>query len=85
MSNLINTQQFEKYFNNEFTNYNIILYEIENLYNSHRLDEKNENITQELSNNNSNLIQSQSRLFSLQNNLENATIQKIKNNDIMID
>lgn len=85
MSKLSNPKQFEKDFNNEFTNYKIILDEIENLYPSHRLDEKNEKITQELSNNNSNLSLSQSRLFSLQNNLENATTQKRENNDKMID
>jgi len=77
-------KQFEKEFNHEFTNYKIIIDEIENLYPSYRMDEKNQKIANELNDNNSNLTQSQSRLFSLQNNLENTTFNLREKNDKMI-
>ena len=84
MLNLTKPKQFKEDFNNEFTNYNIILDEIENIYPNYRLDQKDKNLSNELSSNNSNLTESQSRLFSLKNNLENNTEKLRTFNDNMI-
>jgi len=73
MLNLTKPKQFKEDFNNEFTNYKIILDEIENIYPNYRLNQKDKNLSNELASNNSNLTESQSRLFSLKNNLENNT------------
>ena len=84
MLNLTKPKHFEQDFDNEFTNYKIIIDEIESIYPNYRLDENNKNISNELSSNNSNLTNSESRLFSLKNNLENSTIKLRENNDNMI-
>jgi chromosome segregation ATPase len=85
MLNLIKPKQYQQDFDNEFTNYNIILDEIENVYPNYRLNEKDKKIANELANNNSNLTESQSRLFSLKNNLENNTEKLRTLNDNMIE
>ena len=85
MLNLTKPKQFKEDFNNEFTNYKIILDEIENIYPNYRLNQKDKNLSNELSSNNSNLIESQSRLFSLKNNLENNTEKLRSFNDNMIE
>lgn len=84
MLNLTKPKQFKEDFNNEFTNYNIILDEIENIYPNFRLNQKDKNLSNELSSNSSNLTESQSRLFSLKNNLENNTEKLRTFNDNMI-
>ena len=84
MLNLTKPKHFEQDFDNEFTNYKIIIDEIETIYPNYRLDENNKNISNELENNNSNLTNSLSRLFSLKNSLENNTIKLRENNDNMI-
>lgn len=84
MLNLTKPKQFEEDFDNEFTNYKIIIDEIENIYPIYRLNQKNKNISNQLASNNSNLTDSQSRLFSLKNNLENNTIKLREHNDNMI-
>lgn len=85
MLNLTKPKQFKQDLNNEFTNYKIILDEIENIYPNYRLNQKDKNLSNELSSNNSNLIESQSRLFSLKNNLENNTEKLRSFNDNMIE
>lgn len=85
MLNLIKPKQYQQDFDNEFTNYKIILDEIENVYPNYRLNEKDKKIANELANNNSNLTESQSRLFSLKNNLENNTEKLRTLNDNMIE
>ena len=85
MLNLTKPKQFKEDLNNEFTNYKIILDEIENIYPNYRLNQKDKNLSNELSSNNSNLIESQSRLFSLKNNLENNTEKLRSFNDNMIE
>ncbi len=84
MLNLTKPKQFKEDLNNEFTNYKIILDEIENIYPIYRLDQKDKNLSNELASNNSNLTESQSRLFSLKNNLENNTEKLRTFNDNMI-
>ena len=84
MLNLTKPKQFEQDFDNEFTNYKIIIDEIESIYPNYRLNENNKNIYNELASNNSNLTESQSRLFSLKNNLENNTEKLRTFNDSMI-
>ena len=85
MLNLTKPKQFKEDFNNEFTNYKIILDEIENIYPNYRLNQKDKNLSNELSSNSSNLTESQSRLFSLKNNLENNTEKLRSFNDNMIE
>ena len=85
MLNLTKPKQFKEDFNNEFTNYKIILDEIENIYPNFRLNQKDKNLSNELSSNSSNLTESQSRLFSLKNNLENNTENLRSFNDNMIE
>ena len=85
MLNLTKPKKFKEDFNNEFTNYKIILDEIENIYPNYRLNQKDKNLSNELASNNSNLIESQSRLFSLKNNLENNTEKLRTFNDNMIE
>ena len=84
MLNLTKPKQFEQDFDNEFTNYKIIIDEIESMYPNYRLNGKNKNVSNELATNNSNLTDSQSRLFSLKNNLENNTLKLREHNDNMI-
>lgn len=84
MLNLTKPKEFEQDFDNEFTNYKIITNEIETTYSKYRLDKKNKNISNELAINNSNLTNSQSKLFSLKNNLENNTEKLRSFNDNMI-
>jgi chromosome segregation ATPase len=84
MLNLTKPKQFEQDFDNEFTNYKIIIDEIENMYPNYRLNQKDKNLSNELASNNSNLTNSQSRLFSLKNNLENNTLKLREHNDNMI-
>jgi len=84
MLNLTKPKQFKEDLNNEFTNYKIILDEIENIYPNYRLNQKDNNLSNELAINNSNLTESQSRLFSLKNNLENNTEKLRTFNDNMI-
>ena len=68
MLNLTKPKQFKQDFNDEFTNYKIVLDENVNLYPNYRLNEKDKKLSNVLASNNSNLTESQSRLFSLKNN-----------------
>ena len=58
MLNLTKPKQFQEDFNNEFTNYKIILDEIENLYPNYRLNQKDNNLSNEFSNELSNELAS---------------------------
>lgn len=85
MLNLTKPKQFEEDFTNEFTNYKIILDEIENIYPKYRLNQIDKNLSNEYASNISNLTESQSRLFSLKNTLENNTVKLRTFNDNMIE
>ena len=85
MLNLTKPKQFKEAFTNEFTNYKIILDEIENIYPKYRLNQIDKNLSNEYASNISNLTESQSRLFSLKNTLENNTVKLRTFNDNMIE
>lgn len=84
MLNLTKPKQFQKDFNNEFTNYKIVVDEIDNVYPNYRLNEKDIDLSNKYSSDISNLTESQSRLFSLKSNLENNTEKLRLFNDNMI-